>query len=125
MFDLPKDERISSDKTIDSLFTDGDSCFKYPLRVVFKPRVEASASTSRMLISVPKKRFKHAVDRNRIKRQVREAYRQNKSLLTMKESGADIAFVYVSSEHYPQTRIEGAVVSALKEIDKKLNNTRE
>lgn len=120
MFELPKEERICSDKTIDSLFTDGDSCFKYPLRVVYKPRVEVAVSTSRMLISVPKKRFKHAVDRNRIKRQVREAYRLNKSLLSTIGQGTDIAFVYASSTHYPQERIEGAVTSALKEIVKKL-----
>lgn len=125
MFELPKEERICSDKTIDSLFSDGDSCFKYPLRVVFKPRVEDSVSTSRMLISVPKKRFKHAVDRNRIKRQVREAFRLNKSILSSIRQGTDIAFVYASSNHYPQDRIEGAVVSALKEIEKRINTSRE
>lgn len=125
MFELPKEERICSDKTIDSLFSDGDSCFKYPLRVVFKPRVEVAVSASRMLISVPKKRFKHAVDRNRIKRQVREAFRINKYLLTSIGQGTDIAFVYASSNHYPQERIEGAVVSALREIEKRLNSTRE
>ncbi|MCQ2215014.1 MAG: ribonuclease P protein component [Bacteroidales bacterium] len=125
MFELPKEERICSDKTIDSLFSDGDSCFKYPLRVVFKPRVEDSVSTSRMLISVPKKRFKHAVDRNRIKRQVREAFRLNKSILSSIGQGTDIAFVYASSNHNPQDRIEGAVVSALKEIEKRINTSRE
>lgn len=125
MFELPKEERICSDKTIDSLFSDGDSCFKYPLRVVFKPRVEDSVSTSRMLISVPKKRFKHAVDRNRIKRQVREAFRLNKSILSSIGQGTDIAFVYTSSNHYPQDRIEGAVVSALREIEKRINTSRE
>ena len=78
-----KSERLCSKKLIERLFAGGNKSFPtFPLRVVYTslPPEEIEADAS-ILISVPKKRFKHAVKRNQVKRQVREAYRRNKHIL--------------------------------------------
>ena len=85
-FSLPQSERIDSKKQIDRLFRGGGSkaMSAFPLRVVYM--LEESEPGSRgpqaqMMVSVPKRCFKRAVKRNRVKRQLREAYRLNKHLL--------------------------------------------
>ena len=86
-----KSERLCSRKAIEALFAGGNkSCTAFPLRVVFRPLSEQETSTLpgaadsefQLLISVPKRLFKHAVDRNRAKRQIREAWRLNRDILT-------------------------------------------
>ena len=111
---LAKEERICSLKVTEQIFKEGTGVFKHPLRAVYVVRKENTFAKSRMLISVPKKRFKHAVDRNSVKRQVREAYRLNKHLL----NGAlfDIAFIYASDKHYSQEVITRAVVACLNAV---------
>ena len=83
-FTLSKEERICSKKLINELFTgNGRSMTAFPLRVVFMKRtIVDDQPRAAMLVSVPKRYFKHAVDRNRVKRQVREAFRRNKSIIT-------------------------------------------
>lgn len=119
-----KKERIVSTRLIEMLFGKGDSqsLSAYPLRAVFlqTARHEDSAPVQ-ILISVPKKRFKHAVDRNRVKRQIREAYRQHKQILDgtiAEEKQLLIAFIWLSDRHYPSSEIEKKVVSLLQRIDK-------
>ncbi|NLV53444.1 MAG: ribonuclease P protein component [Bacteroidales bacterium] len=78
-----KSERLTSQLTIDKLFAGGNASFSaYPLRIVYmKEEKKEENSLPKVLISVPKKRFHHAVDRNRMKRLTREAYRLNKHIL--------------------------------------------
>lgn len=92
-FTYPKTEKLKSKITIGLLFTEGKSVSKYPLRLVYKAgsfgkpesRPEASGSGTgekiKMGVSVSKKNFKKAVDRNYFKRVLRETYRLNKHLL--------------------------------------------
>ncbi len=83
-YTLNKSERLCSKKLIERLFGGGNKSFPtFPIRVVYMylEAEETSADIS-VLISVPKKRFKHAVKRNRVKRQIREAYRHHKHILT-------------------------------------------
>ena len=82
-YTLDKSERLCSKKLIERLFAGGSKSFPaYPLRVVYTwVEPENSRADASMLISVPKKRFKHAVKRNHVKRQIREAYRLNKHIL--------------------------------------------
>lgn len=105
---LPKDERLHGLKATESLFRSGKGLFAYPLRAVYGAREDGGEET-RILVSVPKKKFKRAVARNNIKRKVREAYRLNKAA-----SGCDLAFIYVSDENLPYLKIEAAVKKILR-----------
>jgi ribonuclease P protein component len=81
-FKYPKAEKLKSKKTIDLLFSEGRSVSKYPLRLVFAPADFEEEVPLKMGVSVSKKYFKNAVDRNYFKRVLRECYRLNKHLLT-------------------------------------------
>ena len=120
-----KKERIVSHQLIETLFEKGDSqtLAAYPLRAVFlkKERQQGHAPVQ-ILISVPKKRFKHAVDRNRVKRQVREAYRHHKQLISdiiPDDKELLIAFIWLSDSHCPSIEVEKRMVSLLQRIAKK------
>ena len=80
-FTYPKDEKLKSRKTIDLLFSKGKSVSKYPLRLVYMPLDQADGIPIKKGVSVSKKYFKHAVDRNYFKRVLRETYRHNKPIL--------------------------------------------
>ncbi len=66
---------------ITELFTEGKAISRYPLRILVYKVGRQDDAPAKVLISVPKKKFKSAVKRNRIKRQIREAYRKNKHIL--------------------------------------------
>ncbi|MCR5131920.1 MAG: ribonuclease P protein component [Prevotella sp.] len=107
MATLSKEERICSRKLIEQLFGGGNSrsMSSFPLRAVFlTTERQSSAPVAQMVISVPKRHFKHAVDRNRVKRQIREAYRQEKHLLETaskrnEQKGLLLAFIWMAGEH--------------------------
>ena len=117
-----KQERIVSHQLIETLFEKGDSqsLAAYPLRVIYtQTERRPDCAETQILISVPKKRFKHAVDRNKVKRQVREAYRKNKHLLGGYLSESKqllIAFVWLSDKHCTSAEVEKRVVSLLQKM---------
>ena len=80
-FTYPKNEKLKSKITIGLLFTEGKSVSKYPLRLVYKAGSFDESEKIKMGVSVSKKNFKKAVDRNYFKRVLRETYRLNKHLL--------------------------------------------
>jgi ribonuclease P protein component len=80
-FTYPKNEKLKSKITIGLLFTEGKSVSKYPLRLVYKASSFNESEKIKMGVSVSKKNFKKAVDRNYFKRVLRETYRLNKHLL--------------------------------------------
>ena len=80
-FTYPKNEKLKSKITIGLLFTEGKSVSKYPLRLVYKAGSFSEGEKIKMGVSVSKKNFKKAVDRNYFKRVLRETYRLNKHLL--------------------------------------------
>ena len=94
----------------------------YPLRIVFMETDKKETPIS-ILISVPKKRFKHAVKRNYVKRQIREGYRKNKEalhdMLQTKEHGLAIAFIYLSDEFIPTQDVEAKIKIMLARIIEK------
>jgi ribonuclease P protein component len=100
---LPKHERLNSKKIIEELFQKGSSAFLYPFRIHYLPAPQLEYhSYPQVLFSVSKRNFKRAVDRNLLKRRIREAYRRNKSTLfaTLPEGQtlAYVAVVYVAKE---------------------------
>ncbi len=110
-----KTERLCSKKAIADLFTEGKSFHFYPLKVVFKENnLKSETTTNRVLITVSKKKFKLAVDRNRIKRLIREAWRQHKHIvdqqLSSKPVHLDIALIFT-----------GHQIPDFKLIQKKIN----
>lgn len=121
-FTLSKEERICSKKLINELFTgNGRSMTAFPLRVVFMKRtIVDDQPRAVMLVSVPKRYFKHAVDRNRVKRQVREAFRRNKSIITQNltddHDAVAMAFVWLTNEKYPSSEVENRMVRLLTRI---------
>ena len=116
---LRKRERMVSQKLIETLFGGGSSLSMaaYPLRVVYmKTNRQYGDLPVQLLISVPKKRFKHAVDRNLVKRQVREAFRQHKQVVydaLPEEEMVLMAFGWLSQEHYSSQEVEKRVVKDL------------
>ena len=81
-FSYPKNEKLKSHKTIDRLFSEGKSVSKYPLRLVYVENTDIHTTEKLIMgVSVSKKYFKRAVDRNYFKRVLRECYRLNQNLL--------------------------------------------
>ncbi len=78
-FTFPKKEKLKSQKLIEQLFTEGKSVTAFPLRMVYLKSEFDDSIQFKTGVSVSKRNFKNAVDRNRIKRLLREAYRLNKT----------------------------------------------
>jgi len=115
-----KRERIVSRKLIEQLFSKGSSqsMSAFPLRIVYMQK-ERDGEPLQVLVSVSKRHFKHAVDRNRVKRQIREAYRLHKHLLAQRiPEGISIAlaFIWLSDEHYSSQRIEKSVSRLMEKV---------
>jgi ribonuclease P protein component len=125
-FGFRKRERLVSLRLIDELFGGGHSrsVAAFPLRAVFMQRPRgAHDEPLQMLISVPKKFFHHAVDRNRVKRQVREAWRLHKSLLAealASDKQLLIAFVWTSDTLLPTSAVAERVANLTRRITEKL-----
>ena len=78
---LGKEERLKSKKLIERLYKEGNSVKAFPLRMIFLQTEHTSKFPSQVGVSVPKRNFKRAVDRNRIKRLMRESYRLQKEIV--------------------------------------------
>ena len=121
-----KRERIVSQKLIDQLFGGGQShsVAAFPLRAVYMQRERQEGQEPvEVLVSVPKKHLHHAVDRNRVKRQVREAYRLQKELLTARvpqEQTLDIAFIWLCDRLRPSVEISRKMSIVLERIGRGL-----
>ncbi len=129
IFTLQKKERLNSKIIIEKLFSGGSKSLPaFPLRIVYMPieeeEEEEDYPTLSILISVPKKKFKRAVKRNRVKRQIREAYRKNKfilkDVLDKENKKAAIAFIWLGNELYESSDIENKVVKLLQLTAEKL-----
>ncbi len=121
---LPKSERLSGIIPIGKLFTDGNSFIVFPLRVVFRQSDTPEDTPVRILAGVSKKRHKKATDRNRIKRQIKEAYRLNKETIvnyfSTKKQCIHIAFFYVADSVPENKIIEEKMKIALARIVEKM-----
>ena len=107
-FSYPKNEKLKSHKTIDRLFSEGKSVSKYPLRLVYVENTDVQNSEKILMgVSVSKKYFKKAVDRNYFKRVLRECYRLNQNLLKENLSKPyALMFFYQTKEKLSYQEIE-------------------
>ena len=124
-FSYPKSEKLKSKKTIDLLFSKGKSVSKYPLRLVYvesdfdisESRDFGTEQKIKMGVSVSKKYFKHAVDRNYFKRLLREAYRLNKHLLIDHlEKPHAFMFFYQSNDRLSYQEIETKTIQLFEKF---------
>lgn len=123
-FGFPKEEHLTSKLIIDKLYKEGASVVSFPLRAVFIPlEPQEKQPTAAILINVAKKRFRHAVDRNLLKRRIREAYRLNKTpfieeLDAMKKNMA-VAILYIDNRHSSTEYLKRKMVKLLAAIIEK------
>lgn len=114
-YTFPKEERLSGKKKIEELFREGSSFYSYPFVVRFK--VKPGPSTfSEVLFTVSKKNFKRAVDRNLVKRRMREAYRLNKYLLYNSGFFYYLGIVYTDKSILTYGQIEEKLTKALRRL---------
>lgn len=121
---LTKSERLSRKSTIDKLYAEGRSVAAFPLRAVYIPlEAEEGEPTVSILIAVSKKRFRHAVDRNLVKRRLREAYRLNKHnfVETLQQQGGRmaIAILYLDKQHHSFHHLQTRLKKILQMIQEK------
>ncbi|MCR4921757.1 MAG: ribonuclease P protein component [Bacteroidaceae bacterium] len=115
---LKKEERLTLRRDVEALFEPGHQSFSaFPLRAVFLTTEESGV---RILVSVSKRHFKRAVRRNHIKRQLREAFRKNKSLLAPARGGVHIAFLWSSNQELTTASVETRMQNLLKRINERL-----
>ena len=99
---FPLKEHLKSKSVIDSLYANGTSATAFPLRAVFLEQPDTQETTATILINVAKRRFRHAVDRNLLKRRIREAYRTSKHrfIETLENNGKKmaVAIMYIDTK---------------------------
>jgi ribonuclease P protein component len=111
-----KEERLSKDKLIQELFDKGSSFYLFPFKVFFMPNPDQGIAWHQVVISVSKRNFKRAVDRNLLKRRIREAYRLNKDLLPAQKKLL-IAYIYSVKDILPSIQIQERLVKTFKKLD--------
>jgi len=128
MEDFPKYERICKESEIQSLFENGAGFSSYPFRVVYLFHPAGNQPpTCRLLLSVSKKRFHHAIKRNRVKRLIRESWRKNKAKLyevcTRDTISVDVALVYNATVIHTYETMLDKTAKALNELINRYETT--
>ncbi|MDT7828874.1 ribonuclease P protein component [Pricia sp. S334] len=123
-FSYPKNEKLKSRKLIDLLFAEGRSVSKYPVKLIYLKTVLPKDAKIQAGVAVPKRNFKSAVKRNRIKRLLREAYRLNKhQVFNNSDGGFAFLFLYLGKEMPSYPEVENAMIKVLARfsdrVDKK------
>jgi len=123
-----KEERLHSKRRIGQLFSEGESFFIYPFKVVYHTIPEPSDYPVQLLISVSKNKFKHAVKRNRVKRLTREAYRTNKTIIYKQDGNSErtliVGLIYVANTIMDYHQLEKKIIlilQRLKNMDEKVD----
>lgn len=114
---LPKSEILRGKKIIQELFDKGSSFYLYPFRVKYLGEAPQHDKT-RILVTVPKKLYKRAVDRNQLKRRIKEAYRLHKNILldhTAKNPDC-LCFIYTAKEKISFDIIEKKLILVLQRL---------
>ncbi|HEX8505123.1 MAG TPA: ribonuclease P protein component [Hymenobacter sp.] len=119
-YTFPKEEHLCRKKLIEELFgKQGSSFGVYPLRMVWVKSAAPTTAPPQVLISVSKRTFKRAVDRNRIKRLIREAYRLNKYRLLEQPTGHQVALlgiIFTGKEKSPLALVEKKLISGIQRL---------
>ncbi len=111
---FPKSHRLRGRNAIKELFKEGSSFYLHPFKVI--ARSVPACNTVQTLFSVSKRNFKKASDRNVLKRRMREAFRLNKSQLSIK-SGLQIAYIYIGNEILEFEEIQKKMIESLNRLN--------
>lgn len=126
---FPKIEKLKSTKDIDGLFNGGKSIHEAPIRAIYKKKVDTSKVSLSVGVSVPKKLIKLAVNRNLLKRRIREAYRLNnhqlKQTLLTSEMQLNLMFVYGSKQILSYSEIEDKIKVILNRLNSMFGKSAE
>ncbi|GAA3761123.1 ribonuclease P protein component [Flavobacterium ginsengiterrae] len=125
-FTYPKNERLKSKTTIGLLFSEGKSVSKYPLRLVYRQAEENFQGNTKVGVSVSKKYFKKAVDRNYFKRVLRETYRLNKHLLLDNlEKPYSFMLFYQTKDRLSYDEIHTKTIQLFEKFVLQMNNSKD
>ena len=120
-----KNEKLKSRKAFDELFSGGKTFVSHPIRFVYKIKPKEDYDI-RVGVSVSKKKCKHAVDRNLLKRRSREAYRLNKLMIEASEKySIDMVMIYTSSKHQPFEVIEQSIKVLLEKLNEAIQTKKD
>ena len=120
---FPKKEKLKNKKLIDQLFVEGKSLTSYPIKLFYIKADLPFAVPIQTGVTVPKKNFKSAVKRNRIKRLLRESFRRNKGLVfnNSKDTFAFL-FLYLGKEMPHSSTVEENLIAVLQKFKKKIDH---
>ncbi len=120
-----KQEHLCSIPEIQKLFQDGNSFFKHPVKLYWMPGNWSGKPAVKVLVSVSKRNFKKAVDRNYIKRLLRECYRRNKGITGDGLSGKNcyLALVYSGKEIPEFKSLEPIIIKLLERLIREYETT--
>jgi len=129
-FSFSKTEKLTGKTTIDLLFSKGQSIFKFPVKFYFYQLPEQKLEEDELpmlLISVSKRYFKHAVDRNYIKRQIREVYRMHKAewWALFQNKPAYVGILYTTNKKLTLEQLKKKLYLAVETAAAKSNGSAE
>lgn len=137
---FPKSERLRHRTLVEALFREGESLYDYPLRLTwrcvdekalaesFRDTVPEGIAPLQMMVTVPKKKRRHAVDRVRMRRVVRESYRlRRREVRRIVEQTPGIrtlslAFIYIATENLPMAMVDKKMARLLERLTQKIQN---
>ena len=118
-----KAERLCSRKIIEKLFSEGKSVLSFPVKIIFLQHSLSSSYSAQAGFSVGKKIFKKAVQRNLLKRRMREAYRLNKNNLYNKLGDKQLALfiIFIGKTAADYNEIESSIKKGIKKVIKEIS----
>ncbi len=122
-YSFSKEEKLTGKKKIEELFTRGSSFYLKDFQVKY---LTSEDLNHQILVSVPKKNFKRAVDRNLLKRRIREAFRLNKELILKPDQNEfySIGFIYLSKNILTFNDIQHQLIQCLERLDNVVENKK-
>jgi len=124
-FTFPKKEKLRNKDVIERLFKEGHSVSAFPFKLIYLSITTPVEAKIRTAVTVPKSNFKSAVKRNRIKRLMRECYRQNKQhIFNNMEGNFAFLFLYLGKDVPTYAVVEKSMLSIFDKLLKKVSNAK-